>query len=166
MSAFIVLVRAMAEKGGGPFSVAQLRDLVGETLAKENEYAFTRAEALGLVVCRAYEQTEKPEDGFARERPLPRERGRLRAWKLTKKGWAVATNRMEVRAPAWNSPSSRGGRPKGAVVRLRLTWLSALPEGIRIAPTGSHPGAIELPPDDPRLRELPDGSLVVIRRGR
>lgn len=163
MSGWLVLAQTMAAAGGGPFSIAQLRSLTPTTFDNENEYIFTRAESLGLVQCRACLRDETPAAGFARERPLPRSHGLPRAWRLTPKGWAVAHNKLVLRAPHWRC-SFAAGRPYGTQHRFVPTWLSALPEGVRLAPTQCAPGAIELAPGDPRLHQLPDGALVVIRR--
>lgn len=163
MSGWLVLVQTMAAAGGGPFSIPQLRRLTPNTFDNENDNMFVRAESLGLVQCRAFQRGEDPGAGFARERPLPRSHGLPRAWRLTPKGWAAAQNKLALRAPRWTC-SFTEGRPRGTVHRLVPTWLSALPEDVRLAPTQCAPGAIELAPGDPRLHQLPDGALVVIRR--
>lgn len=164
MSGWLVLVRELAAADKRVLSRQELTRRVSITFDDHKDiYMFERAEALGLIEGRPFQRGDCPEAAFVGA-PLRRVQGRPMAWRLTAAGWLVAHNKMRVAPPSWLTPTPSGGRAPGTKHRLVPTWLSALPEGVRLAPTGCTPGAIELAPDDPRLAGLPDGALVVIRR--
>lgn len=163
-----LLVRALAAAGGGPITMAQLAETPMAFDSMGNAWTTRKAERLGLVQGRPTPRGRALcDDPALRQVPLQRARGLAIAWKLTPLGWELARGavQLKVRPYAEALAGSRiGGRPAGANERVVATWLRALPIGVRLAPTGCAPGAIELAPDDPRLAGLPDGALVVIRR--
>lgn len=158
-----LLVLALAAAGGGPITMAQLAATRLAFDGMGSHWNTSKAERLGLVEGRALPRGRATlDDPALRDSPLQRARGVVVAWTLTPLGWELARGAVQLKIPAYVCGAP--GRSLGARERVVATWLRALPIGVRLAPTGCAPGAIELAPDDPRLAGLPDGALVVIRR--